>query len=100
MTAITVLGALVAGPSSARAKPELLPARSVTHNALSNGLFIGNSSKINSERPSIDGLTTGFNLNSGKPWLYYRRTHVGATAWFILAELGVNPFWQGSQVPE
>lgn len=33
-----------------------------------------------------DGLTTGFGFS------YYRRLHVGATAWLALAELGVNPF--------
>jgi len=31
-------------------------------------------------------LTTGFG------WYYYRRPHTGATAWYILAELGLNPF--------
>ena len=40
-----------------------------------------------------DGLTTGFALLSGEPWLYYARPHVGATAWAIFAELKVNPFW-------
>lgn len=44
-----------------------------------------------------DGLTTGFYLHDGKPWLYFRRAHVGATAWLILAEKGVNPFWMGSK---
>jgi len=44
-------------------------------------------------------LTTGFTLSNGQPWLYYGRPHVGATAWYILAERGVNPFWMGSQVP-
>ncbi len=39
-----------------------------------------------------DGLTTGFYLSDGKPWLYFRRAHVGATAWLILAEGGINPF--------
>jgi hypothetical protein len=39
-----------------------------------------------------DGVTTGFTLNDGQPWLYYRRPHVGATAWLALAEQGVNPF--------
>ncbi len=39
-----------------------------------------------------DGVTTGFTLNDGQPWLYYRRLHVGATAWQALAEQGVNPF--------
>jgi len=37
-----------------------------------------------------DGLTTGFD------WLYYNRLHVGATAWFIFAERGLNPFWSTS----
>lgn len=41
---------------------------------------------------SKDGLTTGFTLNNGQPWLYYRRLHVGATAWAALAEQGANPF--------
>jgi hypothetical protein len=40
-----------------------------------------------------DGLTTGFALLSGEPWLYYARPHVGATAWAIFAELNLNPFW-------
>jgi len=29
----------------------------------------------------------------GEEWLYYRRLHVGATAWFALAEMNRNPFW-------
>lgn len=36
---------------------------------------------------SLDGLTTGFD------WLYYHRGHVGATAWYLFAKLGVNPYW-------
>lgn len=35
-----------------------------------------------------DGLTTGFG------WGYYNRLHVGATAWFIIAEQALNPYWQ------
>ncbi len=35
----------------------------------------------------VDGLTTGFD------WQYFKRLHVGATAWMILAQEGVNPFW-------
>lgn len=38
-----------------------------------------------------DRLTTGFFLPSGEPWYYFRRLHVGATAWLVLAELGANP---------
>ena len=45
-----------------------------------------------------NGLTTGFNLDAvgkekPKPWLYFDRPHVGATAWLVLAESGMNPFW-------
>jgi hypothetical protein len=36
---------------------------------------------------SKDGLTTGFGTT------YDRRLHVGATSWFIFAELGYNPYW-------
>jgi len=36
---------------------------------------------------SKDGLTTGFD------WLYYHRAHVGATAWYLLAAMKVNPYW-------
>ena len=41
-------------------------------------------------------LTTGFIQPDGNPWLYFRSLHVGATAWAVLAEQGVNPFWLGS----
>ena len=36
---------------------------------------------------SRDGLTTGFN------WQYFHRGHLGATAWYLFAKLGVNPYW-------
>jgi hypothetical protein len=42
---------------------------------------------------SADYLDTGFHLNDGQPWYYFRRLHCGATAWLALAERGVNPFW-------
>ncbi len=48
---------------------------------------------------SKDGLTTGFYLADGRPWLYYHRLHVGATAWLALAEGRVNPFWLGIPTP-
>jgi hypothetical protein len=38
---------------------------------------------------SRDGLTTGFGF------FYFRRLHVGATAWNVLAQLGWNPFTGG-----
>lgn len=70
-------------------------------------LLTGNSAKwqsilngIHSEEwssgamPATDGqcLNTGFVLNDGQPWEYFRRAHVGATAWLSLAENGVNPY--------
>ncbi len=36
---------------------------------------------------SHDGVTTGFNLQ------YFSRLHIGATAWYIFAEMGYNPYW-------
>jgi hypothetical protein len=47
---------------------------------------------------SRDGLTTGF-VQAWGPWTYYRRPHVGATSWFVLASLGYNPYWGESVVP-
>jgi hypothetical protein len=46
---------------------------------------------------SKDGLTTGFFLApDGSPWLYYKRGHVGATAWYVFAKQQVNPYWIGA----
>jgi hypothetical protein len=39
------------------------------------------------------GLTTGFELNTGGPWLYFDRIHVGATGWYLFAKARYNPFW-------
>ena len=36
---------------------------------------------------SNDGVTTGFG------WEYYSRLHIGATAWYIFAEMGYTPYW-------
>jgi len=43
----------------------------------SGGIFASNK----------NGLTTGFN------WLYFKRLHIGATAWLLFAQTGLNPFW-------
>ena len=37
---------------------------------------------------SNDGVTTGFT------WEYFNRLHIGATAWYLLAEQGYNPYSQ------
>lgn len=42
---------------------------------------------------SRDALTTGFNFR------YYRRLHVGATAWNVFAQLGFNPFTDSMPAP-
>ena len=47
-----------------------------------------------------DKLTTGFSLPTGEPWFYFRRLHIGATAWMVFAEKGVNPFWVGAKKEE
>lgn len=48
---------------------------------------------------SKDGITTGFLLPDGKPWLYFHRLHVGGTSWLALAqkaeEKNLNPFYIG-----
>jgi hypothetical protein len=47
---------------------------------------------------SIDGLTTGFLLADGSPWVYNHRLHIGATSWLAFAEAslgGLNPFYLG-----
>jgi hypothetical protein len=47
------------------------------------------------------GLTTGFSRTlNGKtlPWVYTNWPHIGATAWFIFAALGVNPYFVGDSV--
>ncbi len=36
---------------------------------------------------SHDGVSTGFD------WVYIARLHIGATSWFLFAELGYNPYW-------
>ncbi len=49
-----------------------------------------------------DKLTTGFTTvceseeypDGQCPWYYYNRLHIGATAWYIFAELCYNPYWQ------
>jgi hypothetical protein len=47
------------------------------------------------------GLTTGFSRTfKGQtlPWVYTNWPHIGATAWFIFAALGVNPYFVGDSV--
>lgn len=35
----------------------------------------------------------GDSLQTGLGWTYYRREHLGATAWAVFADLGWNPYW-------
>ncbi|MEE8153764.1 MAG: hypothetical protein V3T53_02260 [Phycisphaerales bacterium] len=39
-----------------------------------------------------DELSTGFKDESGNPQQYFARLHVAATAWFVFAERGKNPY--------
>lgn len=43
---------------------------------------------------SHDNVTTGFD------WEYFSRLHIGATAWFIFAEMKYNPYWNLCTVPD
>jgi hypothetical protein len=43
-----------------------------------------------------DKLTTGFSAGNSQLWFYFHRQHIGATAWLVIAEKGINPFWLGS----
>jgi len=40
-----------------------------------------------------DGITTGFMETDETPIKYYRRLHIAATGWHVLAELGQNPYY-------
>jgi hypothetical protein len=42
---------------------------------------------------SHDGLSTGFDTAGGDPFKYFRRLHVGATAWNVFAQMGFNPYY-------
>jgi len=42
---------------------------------------------------SHDGLSTGFMTAGGDPFKYFRRLHVGATAWNVFAQLNLNPYY-------
>ena len=41
-----------------------------------------------------NGLLTGFERD-GQQLRYFKRPHIGATAWLVFAERGVNPYWLG-----
>ena len=40
------------------------------------------------------GLSTGYNDTFGVPINYYRRPHVGATAWLVFSQLALNPYYE------
>ena len=42
---------------------------------------------------SHDGLSTGFQTAGGDVFKYFRRLHVGATAWNVFAQLNLNPYF-------
>jgi len=42
---------------------------------------------------SHDGVTTGFD------WEYFSRLHIGATSWYLFAEMEYNPYWGTGTTP-
>lgn len=40
-----------------------------------------------------DGLSTGFQTSDGAQFRYFDRSHVGATAWNVFAQLAINPYY-------
>jgi hypothetical protein len=42
---------------------------------------------------SHDRVSTGFTTAGGSPFQYFRRLHVGATAWNVFAQLKFNPYY-------
>jgi len=48
-----------------------------------------------------DTLFTGFYLSNGQPWNYFRRKHLGASAWYVLGSYGAaNPYYLNSKAPD
>lgn len=43
--------------------------------------------------PDTRPLTTGLENADKSKWYYFRRLHIGATAWYIFAERRYNPYW-------
>lgn len=62
-------------------------------NATMNATQAGRSPAGALYAANIDGLSTGYYSAPNLPWVYYRREHVGTTAWGTLAQSEVNPFW-------
>ncbi|MCX7626718.1 MAG: hypothetical protein N2Z21_10995 [Candidatus Sumerlaeaceae bacterium] len=60
-------------------------------------LYLDELRKAQAQAPHTNGLglvaASADKLSTGLGWFYYNRLHVGATAWFVLAESGLNPFW-------
>lgn len=71
-----------------RNQEAVLGLENIKRNAFSpeGGIFATTSEELN----------TGFSKpdwGANKFWMYYRRPHLGATCWYIFAELGWNPYW-------
>jgi hypothetical protein len=43
--------------------------------------------------PAWTGFNKEFRKGIPEKWTYPARVHLGASAWFILASRGVNPYW-------
>lgn len=66
---------------------ELRRAQSMAHSDLPGGLWAA----------SKDGVSTGFDVvtspTTSVPFELFRRVHVGATAWNVFAQQGMNPYY-------
>jgi len=45
------------------------------------------------ELPQVKGIDIMSLSEEEKWWFYFKRPHLGATAWFVFAETDFNPFW-------
>jgi hypothetical protein len=61
-------------------------------NILLNELRKAQSTALNNNGLGIVAASHD-NLSTGITWLYHSRLHIGATAWYIFAENGYNPYW-------
>ena len=63
----------------------------------SSDFYINELRKAQQTATNNNGLgivaATHDNISTGINWLYHNRLHIGATAWYILAENRYNPYW-------
>ena len=73
-----------------RARRDMAQANRLINTLRTAQLEASNSDGLGIVSASRDNLTTGFD------WKYFKRLHLGATAWYLLAEQGFNPYSRDS----